>query len=89
VAREVRVALYWNAAAGTVERRFGARDVANDSELEALLRGSRDDYLRAGEREVPLIVDGDPRVPWSTVLEVVNLGRRVGLSQVQFASSGN
>jgi microcystin degradation protein MlrC len=39
--------------------------------------------------DVPLIVDGDPRVPWSDVLNIVNLGRRLGLAHVQFASSGN
>ena len=87
--REMRVALYWDQAAGVVSRRFGTRDVHDDAELEGLLRGSREDYLRVGAADVPLIVDGDPRVPWSDVLNIVNLGRRLGLAHVQFASSGN
>lgn len=87
--RELRVALFWDESAGTVTRRFGMRDVGDDLELESLLRGSREDGDRVGAHDVPLIVDSDPRVPWSHVVNLVSIGRHVGVARVQFASGGN
>lgn len=87
--RELRVALFWNQGAGTVERRFGSRLVRDGAELESLLRASLEDLARLGQADVPMIIDGDPRVPWHEVMSLVNVGRQLDIARVQFASSGN
>lgn len=83
--KELRVALYWDERTSTVRRQFGLRDVADDAELSALLRGARDDWSTAGERRIPLVIDGDERLPWSSVLAVVNLAKGLAIGDVQFA----
>lgn len=83
--RELRVALYWNEVAGVSSIRYGSRELAGASELEALLRGARDDSRALGLEEVPLVLDGDPRVPWNDVLGVMNVGTRVGIESIRLA----
>lgn len=86
--REWRVALFWDDASGRVSRRFGARPADDDEEFEALLRASRDDEVRLGRDDATLIVDADPRVPWSAVLEVFNVGTRLAIDPIQLARAG-
>jgi biopolymer transport protein ExbD len=61
------------------------RTVANDDELVKLLQGAHEDWARMGQPQAPLIVDGDERVPWDQVMNVINLSRRVGIAKFQFA----
>src|SRR5262245_19873479 len=55
--------------------RLGARVVASDEELAALLADARHDYARAGRAEPPAIIDAEPRVPWQRVVRVMDACR--------------
>ena len=35
---------------------------------------------------MPVIVDGDARVPWEQVLTIVNLAKREGVKNIEFAA---
>lgn len=84
--REMRVALFWDEFRGSVSRHYGLREVAGEDELEALLAGSLRDGIALGAARAPLVVDGDPRVPWREVVAVMNIGRRIGVQDIQLAS---
>lgn len=83
---ELRVALYWDQSAGRTSRRYGTREIPDPAALEALLRAAIDDYRKAGHARVPLIVDGDARVPWRDVVEVLDAGRSLDIDTIQFAT---
>ena len=82
---EVSVAVTWDEATGTVERRSGARTVHDDAELLALMRGAYDDLRGASAPDVPLVIDADEHVPWSSVIGIVNLAKSLDVATVQFA----
>jgi biopolymer transport protein ExbD len=82
---ELRVALFWNETTRHAVRKLGSRLVATDEELERLLQGARDDCVRLGKPIVPLTIDADGRVPWSDVVDVVNLGKKSGIDRIEFA----
>ena len=82
---EVRVAVFWDEAGGRTRRLFGHRSVDDDAGLEQLLRDAHDDAMRLSRPREPLLVDADPRVPWSAVVTVENLGSRAGFTQLEFA----
>jgi biopolymer transport protein ExbD len=83
---EVRVALLWDAATGTITRKLGTRTFADDAELEAAIAEQHAAWVAKGKPEAPLTIDADPRVPWSEVTTVVNLGRRRGIEKIEFAA---
>jgi biopolymer transport protein ExbD len=82
---EIRVALSWDQEEQRVRRQFGQRVVEDDDELERLIQGARDDGTAQDKPDVPLIIDGDPRVPWRDVIEVVNLAKALEIENVEFA----
>jgi biopolymer transport protein ExbD len=82
---EMRIALQWDERLGQVERRFGIRVIADDADLERTIGGARDAWLSRGRPDAPLTIDSDVRVPWSEVTTVVNLAKRLGVANVQFA----
>ena len=82
---EMRVALFWDEQGQRVRRQFGQRLVADDAELETLLRGAHEDSRHGGARAAPLTIDGEARVPWRAVVDVVNLARGLGIADVRFA----
>ena len=81
---EMRVAMYWDDQKGEVVRQYGARFVKDDAELEALIRGARDDYRTQG-KDAPVIIDADARVPWGEVMTIVNIAKRLSIEKIQFA----
>ncbi len=82
---EMRLAIRWDEATRSVERRFGVRVVADDADLERTFAGARDAWIARGKPDAPLTIDSDVLVPWSEVTNVVNLAKRIGLANVQFA----
>jgi biopolymer transport protein ExbD len=83
--QEVRVALFWDEAKRETQRVLGTRRIASDDELEGLLREAHDDYVRLGKPDTPVTIDAEARVPWRDVITVVNLCKRNGLEQIEFA----
>ena len=102
---EVRVAMFWDADAqrtvrqlGTrrvdddkdakVVRQYGTRYIKTDEELETLIRGANDDFKKLN-KDVPVIIDGDARIPWEEVMIIVNIAKRLGIEKIQFALGAN
>jgi|SRR5688572_15587683 len=84
VIQEIRVALFWNED-GTVTRKIGTRVVPEDAQLQDLLAASFEDFKRMNKPDISLTIDADPLVPWQEVVNVINLGKRVGIEKVEFA----
>ena len=82
---EMRVAMYWDDAKKQTVRQFGQRFVATDEELQQLIRAAHEDFLRINKPDAPLTVDADARVPWSDVIDVVNIGKREQIEKIEFA----
>ena len=60
--------------------------ILNDTRLEGLdqLR-NRLSQVAAVRSELPLVIDPEAEIPLSDVLDVYDLGRQLGLSNIQFA----
>ena len=85
VIQEIRVALFWSTE-NEVVRKFGTRIVPDDGQLEKLISDSYQDYKRLNNPDVGLTVDSDTRVPWEAVIRVVDIGKKAGVSKVEFAA---
>jgi biopolymer transport protein ExbD len=85
VIQEVRVALFWDDDAKKTIRKIGTRNVPDDAELEQLIRTAHEGFKRLDKPDVPLTIDGDLRVPWEDVITVMNLSKRAGMTQIEFA----
>jgi len=82
---ETRVALYWDADKQKVRRQLGARIVEDMGELEVLIKSAHDDFVLKNKPEAPVIIDGDARVPWKDVIDVVNICKRLKIDNIEFA----
>ncbi|MFN0006901.1 MAG: ExbD/TolR family protein [Planctomycetota bacterium] len=83
--QEIRIALYWDTGTQKVRRQFGQRVVEENAELEQLIKGAHDDWVLKNKPDVPLIIDGDPRIPWKSVIEVVNMAKALEIQNIEFA----
>jgi hypothetical protein len=75
---EIRVIVDFNPATGTVTRRVGARETADDAELVATVKAS---YAEG----TFIIIDAPGYAPFGEVLHVVELCKKNGLSSLEFA----
>ncbi len=85
VITEMRVAMYWDEPNKKTVRQYGQRVIQTDEELETLIKSSHDDFLHLNKPDAPLTIDADARVPWSDVIDVVNLGKREAIEKIEFA----
>lgn len=83
--REIRIAMFWDETTSRVSRRFGMRTVDDDGEMATLIRGSYEDWRARGVPEVPVIIDGDERIPWNEVLKIVNIAKGLSIDNIEFA----
>lgn len=83
--KEIRIAMFWDEQTSKVSRRFGMRTVEDDGEMATLIRGSYEDWRAKGEANIPVIIDGDERVPWSEVLKIVNIAKGLSIDNIEFA----
>jgi hypothetical protein len=82
---ETRIALFWDADKQKTRRQFGHRVVETDAELESLIKSAHDDFVLKNRPDAPVIVDGDPRVPWKDVIDVVNIAKKLNIDNIEFA----
>jgi biopolymer transport protein ExbD len=87
--KEMRVAIYWDDKEAKVVRQYGTRYVKDDAELENLIRGANEDFKKVNKPDVPVIIDGDARIPWDEVMVIVNIAKRLGIEKIQFALGAN
>jgi biopolymer transport protein ExbD len=85
VIQEVRVALLWDDTKQETVRKFGTRIVPEDDELEKLITDAYQGFVRLNKLDVPLTIDGDVRVPWKDVVNVMNLSKKAGIDKIEFA----
>jgi biopolymer transport protein ExbD len=70
-------------ASGAERVAYGAREVADLDELERLAAAGWAD-ARAQSRERPrVVVDGEPKVEWRSVVAVVDRLKRIGIESVE------
>lgn len=86
VLEEIRVLLSFDEPTRGVVTRMGARAVDSQAELGSLLAAARLDYESLGKRDVPAIIDAEPRVPWTAVVRTMDACRASGLRRVEFAA---
>ena len=65
--------------------KFGTRFI-KEEEVQGLIRDAKADYERIQKPDVPVIVDGDRRVPWESVLRIVNFAKRENVVNIEFAA---
>ena len=87
VIQEIRVALFWDDVNIKVVRKMGMRIVPDDQELQNLITASFEDFKRLNKPDVGLTIDADLRVPWESVIHVMNIAKRAGVEKVEFAAS--
>ena len=85
IIQEIRVAMTWDEAQSRTIRKFLTRTVETDDELQQFMRDQNADNLRLGRTDVPVIVDAEARVPWDQVITVINLAKREGIKNIEFA----
>jgi biopolymer transport protein ExbD len=83
--QEIRVALYWDEASSKTTRRFFTRTIENDAELQQVIHDQHADNLRLGRTDVPVIIDAEAKVPMAQVVNVMNLAKREGIANIEFA----
>ena len=82
---EMRVAMFYDENTQKTKRLFGVRTIQSDEEIQELLKGAHEDNLRRNKPTVPLIIDAAYGVPWKEVMLVVNIGKRLDISNIEFA----
>lgn len=82
---EIRIAMFWEPEGQKVRRQFGQRVVEDNDELTQLIKSAHDDWVLKNKPDVPLIIDGDPRIPWKSVIEVVNISKTLAIDNIEFA----
>jgi len=83
--QEIRVALYWDAEKQQARRQFGSRVVEDDDQLLTLIKSAHDDFVLKNRPEAPVIIDGDARIPWKDVVDVINICKKIPIDNIEFA----
>ncbi len=83
--KEIRIAMFWDEATKRVKRQFGLREVEDDAQLTELIRGANEDWKAKGQTDVPVIIDGDERIPWKDVLNIVNIAKGLQIDNLKLA----
>ena len=86
VIEEIRVALFWDDVNLKVVRKYGTRFVPENDQLQQLITESYTDFKRLNKPDVGLTIDADFRVPWESIIDVMNVGRKAGVTKVEFAA---
>ncbi len=82
---ETRIALFWDQDKQVTRRQFGHRTVESDAELESLIKSAHDDFVLKNKPDAPVIIDGDARVPWKDVIDIVNIAKKLKIDNIEFA----
>ena len=85
ILEEVRVALTWDEATESTIRQLRNRVVADDAELQQLIKEGHDDWIRLNKPLTPVTIDAEPKVPRAEVVNVINLCKGVQIDRIEFA----
>lgn len=87
--KEMRVAMYWDETKMETKRQYGQHFVTSDDDLQTLIEGAHNDYVKINKPDIPVIIDADARVPWNEVMKVVNMCKRLSIDKIEFALGAN
>jgi biopolymer transport protein ExbD len=82
---EVRVALLWDENKQEVTRKMGVRSIPQDDDLQKSISEAHQAWVQKGKPDAPVTIDADKRIPWSEVINVVNIIKRCGIEKIEFA----
>jgi biopolymer transport protein ExbD len=82
---EVRVALLWDENKQEVTRQMGVRRIPQDDDLQKSIKEAHQAWVQKGKPDAPVTIDADPRIPWSEVINVVNIVKRCEIEKIEFA----
>ncbi len=86
---EIRIFLKFNKnatdTADAVRRQIMSKPITDDNNFRTVLRGLVANYNQKDMKDVPVIIDSDPDVPWKDVVNVLSLCRLEKLEKVQFS----
>ena|SRR5688572_20082136 len=85
VIEEVRIALFWDEKTQTVTRKIGVRTLKDDTELQKVIRGAYEDFVRIGKPDTPVTIDAAVEVPWHEIVTCINLCKREKIEKIEFA----
>jgi biopolymer transport protein ExbD len=91
VPEEIRFAVFWDEQSNRTRIKFVTREITGDKKemdetIQGLIRDSKADFDRKNKPKVPVIIDGDSRVPWEEILNIVNLAKRENVENIEFAA---
>lgn len=86
VVDEIRISVTLEPSSSRVVLRFGNRDVADLDELEGLVACGFED-LRSRAPDPKVVIDGERRVPWRSIVAVLDRCRKRGIDKVEFAQA--
>jgi biopolymer transport protein ExbD len=85
---EIRVIMSWNKEQNRLERLFGQQAISNDPQgderLKNLIRDSYNDYKARGNPDVAVILDAGGMVPWTHVVNVMDIAKDAGCPKIEF-----
>jgi biopolymer transport protein ExbD len=87
---EIRVLMSWNSEMNRVERIFGQTHAVpatpeGDASLRDLIAAQAAAFRARGRSDVPVTIDAGPLVPWTNVVDVLDLARDAGAHRIEFA----
>ena len=85
VLEEIRVILSVDPSTRAVVRKLGANPMEDDGELAKNILAMHEDFEKLGKKDIPVIIDAMPPVPWKDVINVMNIAKTVNM-KIEFAA---
>ena len=85
---EIRVLVSFDIPTKRLDRMFGRRPVPNtedgNKQLQSLIRTEYDNQRKLG-KDIPVIIDSGPAVPWQEIIRIMNMCRAENIEKIEFA----
>src|SRR5262245_61880908 len=85
VATPLRIELRPDASGSATTFRVNDGVAGDAATLEERLRSAIDEWKKTHSGAPPVTIDADTRVPWNQVVLVMNVGKKLGVGEVEFA----
>jgi biopolymer transport protein ExbD len=85
VLEEIRVILAVDKDTRVVVRKLGANPMDDDAELGKNILAMHEDFEKLGKKDIPVIIDAMPPVPWKDVINVMNIAKTCNM-KIEFAA---
>jgi len=85
VLEEIRVILTVDKDTHATIRKLGANPMDDDDLLGKNILAMHEDFEKLGKKDIPVIIDALPPVPWKDVINVMNIAKANGM-KIEFAA---